>query len=163
MDILESASPVNDFVALDIDATVLHPRELVPEPTGMFVRDVAVANNIPVVFITAREESEDGRDATMAHLADIGITNPLLVILKPSHVQTWEGISRYKAGARAYIEKKTNSRCVMNVGDQWTDLMPLTNSTWRGLNRTFRDQYLLFAQPRNDEVERWSVKLKEYP
>lgn len=160
VNILENASPSNNFVALDIDSTVLRREgnNVEPEPTGMFVRNVALHNNLSVVYITAREESPMARQVTLDDLAHVGITDPLIVVLRPKRVQTWEGISLYKANARAYVESQTNSRCVMNVGDQWTDLMPVNNAVWQGLRRTFDDdQYLLFSK----EDERWSVKLKE--
>jgi len=162
VNILTNLNPHKNFVALDIDATVLNRRQYTePEETGLFVRDVAVQNNLPVVYITAREESPDGRERTLRDLADVGVINPLVLILRPSYVNTWEGISNFKASARMYVENTTNSVCIMNVGDQWTDLMPINDLEWRNLRTTFASQNLLFAQPSEDGVRRWSVKLRE--
>ena len=162
VNILETASPpANAFVALDIDATVLNGIGLnvEPEPAAMFVREVALEHNLPVVYITAREDSAAGRAMALLDLAAVGITNPYRVILRPSHVQTWEGIGLYKASARARLEAETNSRCVMNVGDQWTDMMPTSDRSGLRLRCMFRDKYVLYDQL-SDGVQRWSLKLK---
>ncbi len=163
INILQQASPVHDFVALDIDNTVLKFQGdvVVPEPSGMFVREIAQLNHLPVVYITAREEGPMSREFASNDLSDVGITDPLIVIFKPTHVRTWEGISHYKENARKYIEQQTNARCVMNVGDQWTDLLPMSITNLKGMRRTFQeDQYLMFNHIENG-VERWSVKLSE--
>jgi len=162
VNILTNLHPQKNFVALDIDATVLNRgRYAEPVETGMFVRDVAVQNNLPVVYITAREESPQGRERTLRDLADVGIIDPLVLILRPSYVNTWAGISKFKASARAYVENTTSSVCIMNVGDQWTDIMPITDVEWQNLRTTFASQNLLFAQPSDDGGRRWSVKLRE--
>jgi predicted secreted acid phosphatase len=163
VNILENADPTTNFVALDIDSTVLNlleNRRLEPEPTGLFVRNVAEENNIPVVYITARQESPQVRQITLDELSQVGIHNPSLLILRPPDAKTWKEISQYKQNARNYVEFKTNSRCLMNVGDQWTDLMPIHDFEWRAMRQTFDDQYMLFHQNVNG-VDRWSVKLKE--
>ena len=163
VDILENSDPSNNFVALDIDSTVLRVldnRRLEPEPAGLFVRDVAKQNKLPVVYITARVDSPGAREVTLDELSSVGIDNPAMVVLRPASVRTWEGISHYKADSRSYVESQTNSRCVMNVGDQWTDLLPLRQSEFSPMRRTFEGQHLLFSRT-TDTVERWSVKLRE--
>ena len=163
VNILENTDPTNNFVALDIDATVLrvaNGRTITPELSGLFVRSVAEANNIGVVYITARQDTPAVRQITLDALAEVGITDPPIVVLRPQYVNTWGGISRYKANAREYIEAQTNSRCVMNVGDQWSDLMPTNLNEMDAMRHTFDDQNILFSQ-NTGGVERWSVKLRE--
>lgn len=167
--ILEQAEQGRSFVSLDIDATVLrrseNHRRVFPVPEGMFVRNVAQQLNIPVVYITAREEGSYARDITFSDLAHVGIVDPLVVVLRPPHVRTWPEIAQFKKSAREYIEHRTNSQCVLNVGDQWTDIIPIDDETWVDMRHTFQNKYLLFANADadadvNDNVK-WSLKLQE--
>ena len=150
----------NDFVVFDIDATVLRADGVVvPEPAGMFIHEIAEFNDIPIIYITAREDKPFVRERTLRDLAHVGIIDPLLVVYRPSHVRTWSGISNYKYRARQDFETRTQSHCLMNVGDQWTDLFPLEMTTWDGLRRAFGNQYALFSTTAG--TPRWSVKLLE--
>ncbi len=161
VNILENASPIDDFVTLDIDATVLFPgRPPRPNPHGMFVRDAALDNDIATFYITAREESPRVREFTHDNLASVGIFDPPVVILKPPRVRTWPGISKYKTTARMFLENRTGGRCVMNVGDQWTDLLTVTDASWQVLENKYQDKHVLFSQSADGET-RWSLKLAE--
>lgn len=161
VNILNNAAD-NDFVVFDIDATILRADSgvVTPEPTGMFIHEVADMNAIPIIYVTAREDTHVVRERTLADLAQVGIIAPLLVMYRPSHVRTWSEISQYKHDARQSFETRANAHCLMNVGDQWTDLMPLDMPRWNGLRRAVGNHYVLYSTPCADPL-RWSVKLLE--
>ena len=156
--ILNNAT-TNDFVVFDIDATILHAEGTVtPEPTGMYIHEVAKINNIPIIYITARQDEPVVRERTMKDLAQVGIVDPMLVMYRPSNVMTWSGISTYKSESRQAFETRTQKHCLMNVGDQWTDLFTLDANSWNDLRRAFGNQYVLFSTCAGT---RWNVKLLE--
>ena len=155
--ILRSVDPNRSFVVCDIDDTVLYPLLNGAEhPHGMFVRDTAVDMGIPVYYITARSESPHGRKYAIQQLEFLGIESPV-VIMRPPSVNTWVDISRYKKASRQMLEEVTGRVCIMNVGDQWTDLMQMESFNLPELmDDMFNNQYVLY---KNNSDKCWSVKL----
>ena len=166
-EILGEADYTKSFVALDIDATVLtldthnrvHPVEL-----GLYIQEAATRRNLQVVYITARLDTPDARRQTYRDLNQVGITNAEL-FLRPSDIKTWEGISTFKADQRRFCEEKYKKYCILNAGDQWTDLIPsLTTNRWDRLSYKYDPQkdFVLFRDLSYwDSRERWALKLIE--
>ena len=163
VEILWNADPFSHFVALDIDSTVLHHdtnQTVQGVPEGMFVYKIARTYGITVVFITAREYDEASEEMARQDLEHVGITDMESIIMRPSWINTWEGISLFKSDARAFWEDRYNMVCLLNVGDQWTDMMHMNQDVIHKL-RSSSYQYVLFNRTSPNGEIRWNLKLTE--
>lgn len=158
LNILTNA-PSNSFVAFDIDETLIHEDKPVPE--GMFIHDLVIISGIPVIYVTARVDTDVVRQKTLQELSRFNIF-PEKIMFRPVDVETWPAISAFKYNVRAQHEAGSNSVCVLNIGDQWTDMMPLTMESWTSLRRVYADKHVLYETRTDvDGVLRWHMKLKE--
>lgn len=155
-DILCEMDPNRGFVVCDIDDTVLYPDQKgAAHPHGMFIHDTAVNLGIPVYFVTARVDSPSARAFAIRQLENLGIKSPM-IIMRPANVTTWVGISQYKEASRRNLEHFSGRLCKMNVGDQWTDLMPMQSIGTRDfMNNLFSGENVMY---KGDDGS-WSVKL----
>ena len=160
--VLEHADS-NDFVVLDIDDTVLTyvppGHSLVPVYPGMTALRYANFNNLTVFYVTARVESRANRDKTLRDLADVGIyPHSGQLFMRPATVTTWSGIGSFKYQTRMRLESRTGGRCILSVGDQWTDLVAMPEARIELMRRRFgTSSYMLYK----DHSGRWSLKLPE--
>lgn len=158
-EIFNKSSP-GDFVVFDIDDTVIRGsgRFTTPHEVGMDVLRMAKANSIPVYYVTARMEFPENRLNTIEDLARVGIVSPQTVFMRPPWITTWKGISENKSACRQLIKTKTDGNCLMSVGDQWTDLLVVTEEGREELDRNFGSNYVLFQYMSGRE---WGLKLKD--
>jgi hypothetical protein len=149
-----------DFVVFDIDDTVIRGSGswTTPHEIGMQILRTAKMNSIPVYYVTAREESPENRLNTIEDLSRVGIVSPQTVFMRPPGVNTWQGISENKSACRKWIRSKTNGHCLMSIGDQWTDLLVVSEEGRNELDLRFGRDYVLF-----EYISRraWGLKLKD--
>lgn len=156
--VLDAGVPGMDFVVLDIDDTVLHSgRDVIPRDDGMWVLQNSNFNNLDVYYVTARPDTPANREYTLEDLASVGITSPRELIMRPTHITDWLGISEFKTGARRDLELRTGGTCLMTVGDQWTDLMTITPLERGVISAALGNRYIMFKML--DKT--WGVKLTE--
>jgi predicted secreted acid phosphatase len=155
-----SKSVPGDFVVFDIDDTVLRGsgRFTTPHEIGMEVLRTAKNNSIPVYYVTARMEFPENRLNTIEDLARVGIVSPQTVFMRPPWINTWRDISENKAACRRLIETKTDGNCLMSVGDQWTDLLVVSEEGRNKLDADFGPNYVLFQYMSG---RKWGLKLKD--
>lgn len=119
-------------VAFDIDDTLLRyadPEDRGSDATEVFVGfkkvyDKAISLNMKVLLITARPEEPSSQLATRNQLARHGLqTYHDIAYCPPQIVPVIRNIGEYKAAARARLEQRHRCKIVMNVGDQWSDLL----------------------------------------
>lgn len=148
-----------DFVVFDIDDTVIRGsgRFTTPHEIGMEILRLAKMNSIPVYYVTARVESPENRLNTIEDLSRVGIVSPQTVFMRPATVTTWKGISETKSACRRWIKTKTNGNCLMSIGDQWTDLLVLSEEGRDELDMRFGLDFVLFEYLSRRE---WGFKLK---
>lgn len=114
---------VRGVVVFDIDDTLLDHNE---RPIAPVVRiyDLTKRLGMRCALVTARPESENNRQHTIAALKEAGITGWESLYMMPENQDiTLQSISFYKREARDDIE--TRYRIVANIGDMWHDLVRL--------------------------------------
>lgn len=159
IDVLDDAAP-GDFVVFDIDDTVLHGmgESVVPVSSGLSVLAAAKARGLGVYYVTARPEFPHNRHQTYADLARVGIADPSMVVMRPRSVTTWPEIGKFKQRSRDMIRGMHGGKCVLCVGDRWTDMFPVGESQMRAMNETIGDTYSLFQFM---DSRGWGLKLRE--
>mgnify|MGYP001946919294 CR=1 FL=1 len=84
------------------------------------------ARGIAVFFVTARPESHGdtaNRKWTIEQLTKVGCWKPgSALVMMPAHEVSAPNFSKYKAYARASVEKDFGKTVVFNAGDNWADL-----------------------------------------
>jgi len=155
-------SPKNYFMVFDIDDTVLRgSRDSVrPLATGMYVLNEAQRLGMDVYFVTARPEYPENRLATYEDLRAVGLEpNHTNVYMRPQTSDTWEKVGMSKSDAVDDIERVTGKRCLMTVGDQWTDHMYMTNTFRDELDVATGNDFVIFKNPARGN---WGLKLESY-
>jgi hydroxymethylpyrimidine pyrophosphatase-like HAD family hydrolase len=168
-DVLErSARAGNDAVVVfDIDSTLLFNQGNAPcgGVVNRYVKrlyDTAVALDMPIFIVTAREDSSDGRAFTLDQLACLGIKHFRRLYMRPTFAgSSVKNISIFKKECRKLIVHETNKRIALNVGDQWSDLFVCEQANADDLDRKYgRTQALFFEAPPHAFSD-WCVKLPD--
>lgn len=122
----------------DIDGTILHEDNGGGRPISnkMLYTFYTVCKklSIPVYIITARPEGPEQRKWTVGQLAACGYPPGSYVSLSMMPVKEYNRVCRsggtnpwnfsnYKHQERVRIIRSTNKHIILNVGDQWSDLM----------------------------------------
>jgi predicted secreted acid phosphatase len=158
IDVLDNASP-KDFVVFDIDDTVLHGMgDVTPSINGLSLVEAAHVRNLGVYYVTARPETPTNRQQTYADLASVGIVDPSMVVMRPPAITSWYDVGKFKQESRDMIQRVHGGKCVLTVGDRWTDMFPITEEKMRDIERTIGNVYSLFQL---FDESGWGLKLKE--
>lgn len=153
---LEKADPAKWILAMDIDDTILtsddryttqcQARDI---PPIVEVYNVAMARGIPVVFITAREESTGNRKWTEEQLQCVlkRKSTHALLYMRPRSTETWPGISKFKQNSRQDAMRRLNRRVLFMIGDAWTDGLVVNQEQLSKLDKKSgaNNKYLLFS------------------
>lgn len=165
--VVRGADKRKDVIVLDIDATVLYNTDepLVgadPNFKMQPIYDLARTRQVPVHFVTARIGTPQNRAATLRQLHAMGFDwFHSLYMRPPSTPPTSEAIARYKLNARKAIAQNGNKNVLLNVGDQWTDLLVVDAQTAQNLDSKFPKQHVMFT-PHKEYEATHAVKLFEY-
>jgi predicted secreted acid phosphatase len=158
--ISDTASVPQRCVVFDIDGTVLFNKppsyKCSAEENNhiMWLYRLVKKNRIPIFIVTARLES--GRAETIEQLNCLGITGYQHLFLRPASYRGSEAVAAYKAHARTII-RNSGYNIILNVGDQWWDLVQLPEKELDELNNYKDNQFVLIA-PIN-ELVKWGLKL----
>jgi len=166
--ILHSVDPSKSAVVFDIDETVLMNDDRIRECDGarpnmciMRVYKRCLELDISVFFVTARRDSPRNRDWTKRQLNCIGAHTYKKLYMKPEEYQTAPEISTFKRGARNEIRQEFKRHIVLNVGDQWTDMLEMsTDAEIDAFITRDNKSYWLF-QPIEQEEISWDLKLPD--
>lgn len=165
--IIAQADPHKDVIVLDIDATVLYNTNkesivgAVPNFKVQPLYDLARNRRIPVHFVTARVGTKENRLWTLKQLRAMGFDWFDSLFMRPPHVEpTPVAVAQYKLNARRAITASGQTRIILNMGDQWTDLMLADVPGIELLDRTFPQQHVMFKPPAPQDA-RIAVKLYE--
>lgn len=167
LDLIRTADPARDVIVFDIDATVLYNTEkepivgAVPNFKTQPLYDLARARKIPVHFVTARIGTKENRMLTLRQLRAMGFDWFDSLYMRPPRVEpTVLAIAQYKLNARRSIGGGGHKTIVLNVGDQWTDLMLADLPGLELLDKSFPQQHVVFQPPAPHDA-RIAVKLYE--
>lgn len=164
--VLRSADRSKDVIVFDIDATVLYNNndQVVNAEPNFKVQplyDVARSLRVPVHFVTARIGTPDNRAHTMRQLIALGFNWFDSLYMRPVDTPTtYDAIGRYKLSARRAIERAGNKSILLNVGDQWTDLLAADAKMVEQLNASFPQSHVLF-RPLPHNAAQYALKLFE--
>lgn len=150
------------FIVFDIDDTVLRGSgaSVSPLGTGMYVLNEAVRLGVDIFYVTARPEYPENRLATYDDLHAVGLKPSFSnVYMRPTSSNTWEKVGMSKSQAVDAIARATGKKCMMTVGDQWTDHMYIADTFRDELEVATGNDFVIF---RNPVRESWGVKLKSY-
>ena len=121
----------------DIDGTILRDRENAAPVCNRMLRvlfELCKQLHIPVYIVTARPEGRDQRAWTIDQLNQCGYPPGSYTELRMMPVAEWKRIERdgakdgwnfsnYKFQERQRIVERSRRVLVLNIGDQWTDLL----------------------------------------
>jgi predicted secreted acid phosphatase len=165
--LLEKSNPETSAIVLDIDATILYNTKktnfcdgALPNPLIMDVYSKALEKNIAVYFVTARRESESNYAWTTKQLKCIGADKYAQLRMRPESYNTAAKVSKFKLAARRAIKKESKRTIILNVGDQWTDLVSINNNNEIDALINLDNKSYWFFKPANNEVE-WALKLPD--
>lgn len=164
--ILRHAERGTDVVVFDIDATVLYNNndQIVNAEPNFKVQplyDIARSLRIPVHFVTARIGTPENRAQTVRQLIALGFNWFDSLYMRPVDTPaTYDAIGRYKLSARRAIERAGNKRILLNVGDQWTDLLVADSNMVQRLNASFPKRHVFF-KPLPEAAAQYALKLYE--
>lgn len=147
LDVLNSGTSAGHFVVLDIDDTLItdpHGGGVDVVEEGMWVLRAALARNLDVFIVTARPDTPSNTNYTKRELEQVGIfVRDGQLYMRPPRVRTALGISAYKFGCRDDIEQTTGKKCLLTVGDQWSDLSIVNDDEYIMLRSSERGAFIL--------------------
>jgi hypothetical protein len=164
--IVRNANQEKDAIVFDIDATVLYNTNepwVGAEPNFKMQPVYALARErrIPVHFVTARIGTPENKVSTLRQLRAMGMDYfDSLFMRPPATPATAQDIAEYKLNARRTIARYGNKTIVLNVGDQWSDLLPVDSTLMKRLDSAFPQQHVMFT-PDTAMDARYAVKLYE--
>lgn len=169
--ILATAEPDADVVVLDIDATVLRNADEVEPCRGVVVEagrhiyDRARDLGLEVHLVTARLARPDVRRFTERQLHCLGYRDFASLAMRPPEVRSGPAISAYKRRARRGVANRTGKSIVVNVGDQWFDLVRYRDVERRASLEaaTSHMPFVLFSNQDDEPRVRWHLKLPGEP
>lgn len=164
--VLREANPQKDAVVLDIDATVLYnnPGTMCRADFNEKIKmlyDLAHERNIPVYFVTARIGTQSNFENTLKQLDCMGYTSWYAgLFMRPPAVNSEAAIGVYKLNARKAIMQKYRRRIILNVGDQWTDLIAVPSDQLNAMRAQYHGNHVFFKPPAQFAAE-YALKLFE--
>lgn len=150
---LKSADPHKHAIVFDIDATLLYNTNdnecgAVPNFKIQTIYDYAERKGVPIYVVTARIGTDINRRLTARQLQCMGFFTYKELYMRPGTVQTVPQIAQFKAESRADIERKTGKKVLLNIGDQWSDVVVASsNAKYDDLDTQFGNQHVLFKPP----------------
>jgi len=138
--------------------------------SGMELYEACRRHGIPVYFVTAREEDPETRTWTERQLRAIGATGYAELIMQKTGSSSGGGArsargapvfsetSSFKTRTRAELVARTGCAIILNVGDQWTDVVEFGSEKEIDLMLLRDDGARLLFQPRETNVV-WALKL----
>jgi predicted secreted acid phosphatase len=150
--LLSHASGQSHVVVFDIDATVLYNTGsnqcgAVPNTKVKRIYDMAMKKGVPVYFVTARIGLPSNRAATVEQLQCMGMGRFQDLYMRTGQDRTVAEIARFKARSRADIERRTGKQVLLNIGDQWSDVVVAPPSAYDTLDAKYKGQHVLFYPP----------------
>lgn len=150
VDVVRKADPSQHVVVFDIDATVLYNTNdnecgAVPNFKIQKIYDYAAKKGIDIFFVTARIGTSVNRMLTERQLHCMGFDEFKGLYMRTGRDQTMSQIARFKDNSRADIERRTGKRVLLNVGDQWSDVVVTTPSSFNELESGFDGKHVLFV------------------
>jgi hypothetical protein len=147
---------VHGLVVFDIDNTLIDTEH---QPINAVIELYAFAQSIGLMcaIVTARPETTENRDVTVAMLHTHKISGWESLYMIPSHYTiSAEGVSIYKREARDDLESR--HRILANIGDMWHDIVRIPVSGALRVLAPLRDETcaVLFPVMSHGEV---AVKL----
>lgn len=118
-------------VAIDIDETILFNKKCNKIEINYIVRQLfGLCKNlgVSVYIITARPDNPDNRKFTVDDLTNCGYPPGSYehLYMQPERLyNSRRNFSSFKATTREKIVRDTGKTLVLNVGDQWSDMMKL--------------------------------------
>lgn len=150
--LLQTANPASHVVVFDIDATVLYNtsrNQCGAEPNFKVQRiyDAATKRGFDIYFVTARPGMPSNRKWTIEQLHCMGFDNFKGLYMRSGRDRTVSDIARFKRNSREDIERRTGKKVLLNMGDQWSDLVVTTPSAFESLDYQFKGKHVLFYPP----------------
>ena len=151
------------FVVFDVDSTLLIRSEdntVVPVEVGMDVHSLVTVRNIPIYYVTARVDTPFNRHVTISDLQSVGIYDAdAKLFMRPDSVSdSWAELSQFKANMRQTLEAQHERQCLLNVGDQWSDLLRLNTNLFTIFTSTYYNHYVLM-NPNTPFHSMWALKI----
>lgn len=150
--LLRHSDPSSHVVVFDIDATVLYNTRsngCGAEPNFKVQRiyDMATKRGFDIYFVTARPGMPSNRQWTIEQLHCMGFDNFKDLYMRSGKDRTVSDIARFKRNARDDIERRTGKKVLLNMGDQWSDVVVTTPSAFSLLDEQFKGKHVLFYPP----------------
>lgn len=165
--LLDTSASHKSAIVFDIDATILFNTKktkvcdgALPNPLMMDIYHRALKNNIAVYFVTARREYPSNYAWTTKQLKCVGAGRYAQLRMRPKSYNTASKVSQFKLAARRAIMKESNRNIILNMGDQWTDLVSIKNNAEIDALINLDNKSYWFFQPSNENVE-WALKLPD--
>jgi hypothetical protein len=153
-------------VVFDIDDTLIRDRSprFVLNPTVVQLHERLVELGAHVHLVTARANDAETLAWTRDQLKEMGIRGYTGLHLAPeSRRGSMTDVSHWKMETRRSIARKVGAPIVLTVGDQWGDMVTLSDDAdIDALDATFApDKPWKVVRP-NDGVSLWGLKLRAY-
>jgi predicted secreted acid phosphatase len=125
------ASSQKCAVVFDIDDTILHRSEHQKDLTFRndhvyTLYETLLEKNMWVFFVTARPYSPKNMSRTVKQLHDFGYESYNGLFLMPGVAKNTDDISHFKTSIRNNITHNLSFRVILNVGDNWHDLLTVS-------------------------------------
>lgn len=165
MKTLKSADPARHVVVFDIDATLLYNTDdnecgAIPNFKVQSIYDYCEKKGVPIHIVTARIGTEVNRRLTQRQLACMGFFQYDSLYMRPGTVQSTPQVAQFKAQSRADIEQRTGKKVLLNIGDQWSDVVVApSTASYDDLDAQFGAKHVLFQPPPSGYAQ---VALKLY-
>lgn len=153
-------------VVFDIDDTLIRDKatHFMVNPTITALHAQLVALGAAVHLVTARANDADTREWTRAQLEVLGITGYAGLHLAPaSRRDSMTAVSRWKMEKRRDIGRAAGAPIVLTVGDQWSDLVTLSeDADIDALDAAYAPGSPWKVVRPNDGVSLWGLKLRAF-
>jgi predicted secreted acid phosphatase len=154
-------------LVFDIDDTLIDSEngKLIKETKDLYV--FCKKFGIPCFFITARLKEREVIKETLEQLSSYGIhTDESFLKLSPATWRdTFPRISQWKKNIRKKISEELGCKITFSIGDQWGDIINITEKEYNILNDRFYGKPQTLQKSRavlirtNDQIGLWGLKL----
>lgn len=153
-------------VVFDIDDTLLRDRAtyFVLNPAVVQLHRLLVELGAEVYLVTARSNDAETKKWTVGQLAAMGIGGYAGLFLAPnSRRKSMTDVSRWKMEKRRDIGRAAGAPVVLTVGDQWGDMVTLSeDADIDALDAAFAPGLPWKVLRPHDGSSIWALKLKDY-
>jgi len=154
-------------VVFDIDDTLIDSEKGKLIKEGKDLYNYCKKNNVPCFFITARLKEKKVFDQTIDELAKVGIiaSEENLKLSPASWRDTFPKISLWKKKTRQKISEDLGCKITFTIGDQWGDLIHISEKDYQQLNNSFYSDVDSIKQSKGllirtkDDVGMWGYKM----